>query len=285
MNRTPLFRHKTVLTGSETRGFTLLELLISVSILTILMSLVYISFSSVTNTMDLARDSADRLRFKQIIWRNLSSNLQGVYVDPGAFQPEYQFLGENEEGAYGPGDRLTFATTVPLPGARSLPGVAKVVTYELADYNTVSPEIAAAIPYDASRPGGILLIREEPLQLQSQDFVERVSDKEWDLYERAVPAASMDILYYDGLQNEWAEEWDSLEQRRLPGGIWIKINFARNEEERIELQRSGINPSENPDLEYMLALPLGRDVEFPFADFNHIRFEALEEMEPGAQSQ
>lgn len=263
--------------GSQS-GFTLLELLVSVTVLIIIVGLVQLSFYSVTNTMALARDGADRLRFQQIVWRNLSVNLQGVYADAGSIQPEYQFLGEDGEGPYGPADTLRFATSLPLPGARSLPGLSKVVTYELVDRNEVSDIVADALPYDESRPGSILMIREEPLQLESQDFVSRTSDGQWDTYERAVPVASMDIQYYDGNQQEWVEQWDSLEERRLPDGIWLKINFPRNEEERREEMQRGINSTEHPDLEVMMALPLGRNVEYPFPDFNHLRFEAYEEL-------
>ncbi len=254
-------------------GFTLLELLAAISILTVVIFLVLASFFSVTNTMDIARDSADRLRFRQIVWRNLSVNLQGVYADAACLQPEYQLLGEDKQGAYGPADRLRFATSLPLPGARSLPGVSKVVTCEVVDRNELSAEIAEALPFDENRPGSVLRIFEEPLRLESQDFSPRAGDAGGDTYERAVPVASMDIQYFDGIQNEWREQWDSLEETRLPGGIWIRINFPRSEEERTEEMRQGIDFLENPDLELMMILPPGRDVELPYPDFNHMRFE------------
>ncbi|HDP34069.1 MAG TPA: type II secretion system protein, partial [Candidatus Hydrogenedentes bacterium] len=112
-------------------GFTLLELLIAVSVLTVIVGLVHATFASITSSMALARDNADRLRFKQIVWRNLSTNLQGVYADAGCVQPEYQFLGKSADGPHGAADNLRFATSLPLPGTRSLPGVSKIVTYEL----------------------------------------------------------------------------------------------------------------------------------------------------------
>lgn len=257
----------------RTGGFTLLELLIAVVILTIIVGIVYGSFTAVTDTMDTARSAADRVRFKQVVWRNLSNNLGGVYTDAACLQPEYQLLGENQEGPFGPADTVRFATSLPMMGARSLPGVSKLVTYKVADRNEVSKEIADSIPYDEERPGNILLIREEPLQLESVGFASQVQDAQWDIYEQAVPVASMDILYYDGVQNEWAEDWDSLDRRRLPGGIWVKINFPRSEEERQEAFQSGIDLQQNPDLEIMMSFPLGRDVEFPFPDFNRMRLD------------
>lgn len=269
---------KRIFSESGRRGFTLLELLIAILILAVIVGIVYGSFSSVTTTMDMARAAAERLRFRQIVWRNFSGNLQGVYVDSACLQAEYQFLGENGDGAFGPADKLRFASSLPMPGARSLPGVSKVVTYELVDRNETSSEVAGLLPVDEERPGSVLLITEKPLRLESEDFVSQNDDSLLEINEQAVPVASMDILYFDGSRNEWVEEWDSMEERRLPGGIWVKINFPRSEEERAETLRSGIDLTENPDLEIMSSFPLGRDVEFPFPDFNHLRFTDNEEL-------
>lgn len=260
-------------------GFTLLELLIAILILAVIVGIVYGGFSTVTGTMDTARGAAERLRFRQVVWRNVSNNLHGVYVDAACLQPEYQFLGENADGPFGAADSLRFATSLPMMGARALPGVSKVVTYSLLDRNEAGAEVAESLPVDEERPGAILLIREEPLQLESGDFMGRAPDSTEEAYEQAVPVASMDILYFDGSRNEWIEEWDSLSERRLPGGIWVKINFPRSEEERTETMQAGIDLQENPDLEIMVAFPLGRDVEYPFPDFNNLRLTGDEETE------
>lgn len=269
---------KPILSKLRREGFTLLELLIAILILAVIVGIIYGGFSSVTNTMDVARGAAERLRFRQIVWRNLSGNLQGVYVDAACLQPEYQFLGENGDGAFGPADTLRFSASLPMPGARSLPGVSKVVTYALVDRSEAGSEVASLLPLDEERPGSILLISEKPLRLESGDFVSENDDSLSETNEQAVPVASMDILYFDGTRNEWVEEWDSMAERRLPGGIWVKINFPRSEEERAETVQAGIDLTENPDLEIMSSFPLGRDVEYPFPDFNNLRFTDNEEL-------
>jgi len=258
--------------GSEVLGFTLLELLIAIIILAIITSIVYGSFASVTGTMDIARSKAERLRFKQVVWKNLSDNLQGVYIDAAGLQPEYQFLGESGDGPFGPADTLRFATSLPMPGARALPGVTRVVSYALVDQNEAAREVSDLFIPDDDRPDSILLVKEQPLELESGDFMATSDSNAEGKNTQAIPIASMDIRYFDSVRKDWVDDWDSVEERRLPSGIHIKINFPRSEEERQEMSRSGIDLSENPDLEIMMTLPLGLDVEFPFPDFNNLRF-------------
>ncbi len=255
-------------------GFTLLEVLIAIIVLSILVGIVFSGFSSVTNSMDLAQSAAEILRSRQVAWRNISINAQGIYVDAACLQPEYQFIGTSEDGPFGPADSLRFATSLPMRGARALPGISKVVTYTVMDANEVDDEIAYTLPLDEERPGSVLVIREEPLLLASDDFGEVTEETVGEVYEQGVPIASMDILYFDGVANEWVEEWDSVSERRLPGGIRFKINFPRSEEEREQVYAEGIDLQENPDLDIMLSVPLGRDVEFPFPDFNNLRLDS-----------
>lgn len=253
------------------RGFTLLEVLIAILVLAILVGIVFRGFSAVTSTMVTAQNAAETLRSRQTVWRNLSENVQGIYADGACLQPEYKLVGTSEEGPFGPADTLRFATSLPMRGANALPGITKVVTYSVVDQSEAGDDIVRLLPVDEERPGEILLIREEPLLLESDDFSTQDAAEMSEAYEQGVPVASMDILYFDGMENEWVEEWDSISQRRLPGGIWFKINFPRSEEERQASFSEGIDLQESADLELMMSLPLGRDVEFPFPDFNNLR--------------
>lgn len=272
--------------SSNARGFTLLEVLIAILVLAVLAGIVFTGFSSVTETMVMAQSSAEMLRSKQTVWQNLSMSVQGVYTDAACLQPEYQMLGTSGDGAFGPADSLRFATSLPLRGANALPGINKVVTCSVVDRSEAGEDVLSLLPADEERPGSILLIREEPLMLESDDFATQTDMDTGNVYEQGLPVASMDILYFDGMQNEWVEDWDSLAQRRLPGGIWFKINFPRSEEERQQAFADGIDLMESADLEFMISLPLGRDVEFPFPDFNNLRrLESDEEPETETEAQ
>lgn len=252
-------------------GFTLLELLIAVTVLVTIVGLVYGSFSSVTMTMDLARIDAERLRFRQILWRSFSHNLQSVYADAACLQQEYAFVGENKDGGFGPADSIRFVSALPMPGAAALPGIYRVVSYTVTNQAETDSVMVASLPLE-NENSSILLIREEPFQLESGGFFHDAQGVAGDVFEQAVPVGSMDVQYFDSGSNEWVDAWDSLEERRLPGGIWIKINFARSDEDRQSDYAAGIDLNEHPDFEFMLSFPLGRNVEYPFPDFNHLRY-------------
>ena len=101
---------------------------------------------------------------------------------------------------------------------------------------------------------------------------EKTGREPGEVFEQAVPIASMNIQYFDPSKKEWQDQWNSLEERRIPGGIWIRINFARTEEDRQADYAAGIDLNEHPDFEFMLSFPMGRNVEYPFPDFNHLRY-------------
>jgi prepilin-type N-terminal cleavage/methylation domain-containing protein len=256
---------------TSAKGFTLLELLIAVTVLVAIVGIVYGSFSSLIMTMSLARVDAERLRFRQILWRSFSQNLQSVYVDAACLQSEYGFIGENKDSGFGPADTLRFISALPMPGANALPGINRVVTYTVSNRAETDSALVASIALEDEN-SNILLIREEPFQLESQGFFHNAQGVAGDVFEQAVPVASMNIQYFDSGSKEWVDEWDSLEARCLPGGIWVKINFARSSDDRQADYAAGIDLNENPDFELMLAFPMGRNVEYPFPDFNHLRY-------------
>ena len=261
--------------GNET-GLTLIELLVAMMVLTLIVMIVYSSFTSVTATMEMARNNAEMLRFRQFLRSNLGRHLATVYVDAGCEAADFQFVGVNEDGPYGPADSLRFCTSLPLSGATALPGVLRVVQYEGGGGEN-GEERASALE-DVGGDGGeeegsYLVITEEPLVLSELGFTEQVQAEEMEeaVIEHRVPVMSLDITYYDGEKSEWVEEWDSLDMLRLPWAVRVKANFPRTEEEWAGDRREGIDPMESPDLDMMVALPVGGGTVEQFIDYNHRR--------------
>jgi len=79
------------------------------------------------------------------------------------------------------------------------------------------------------------------------------------------------VLYFDGLSQEWKEDWDSLSEQRLPWAVWVRVNFPRSEEERAADNAAGVDLTETPDVDVMASIATGAGLEGPFLDFNHAR--------------
>lgn len=262
------------------RGFTLIELMVAITILTLLVGIVTASFFSITKTSEIARESAKELQLRLYLRKSFSTNLASVYSDAGCVLADFQFLGETKDGAYGPADTLSFCTMLPMPGAKSLPGVLKQVVYAALGQEELT---GGAVPrardidemLDEDVQGAILNITEQPLQPSGGLLEGEGLDLDESLdadtaIERQVPIQSMDILYYDSREKDWVDSWDSLEQQVMPWAVRVKINFARTEAELDGLRRSGIDLKEEPDLDLTITLPTGVGVFEPFIDPNHI---------------
>lgn len=253
-------------------GFTLIELLIAVAILAGITVIVYGSVVAVADSTELARSNAEQLRFRQYVWRNFSENLGAVYSDAGCQQIEYALVGEDGSGPYGPADVLNFTTSLPMPGAASLPGVLRTVSY--------SVEEAAADDFPAAADGtplegGYLLIIEQPLVLGGD---KARSDAESALgndavSERRIPVRSMNITYYDDEREEWVDDWDSVARSRMPWAVRVEINLARTRDQLDSDAMQGISSELHPDLDMVFALPTGAGVTGQFIDFNHVHLE------------
>ena len=112
--------------------------------MSVITSVVYISFDSVIRSTEVARGVQAELEWRSRLSRSLTENLAQAYdpwlpgaayrdavvpLDPDAMETLTRFwlLGEDADGPDGPADTLTFATTAPLPAGVGMPGVFKQV--------------------------------------------------------------------------------------------------------------------------------------------------------------
>jgi len=259
----------------------MIELLVSVAILATITTIVFVSFDTVTRTVAQARDNADRLRFRQYIWRSFSENIASIYTDASCEQSVYAFEGVDEEGPFGPADTMRFVTALPMPGAASLPGVLRTVEYTVVEptEEESGDQFDIDQTLEAEGPQVMLEIRETPLVLDETAMEVNADAMNEMARVRHIPVRSVDVTYYDVEEEDWVDEWDCLDKGVLPWAAHIKVNLARSEEELEAQYEQGIDPDEDPDLDMMFAIPLGAGVEDTFVDYNHVSAKGLDDLD------
>ena len=258
-------------------GFTLIELMVAIVILSVITSVVYITFDSVIRSTETVRDVQAELEWRSRLSRSLTENLAQAYDPwlPGAgyrakFAPfasdglntlaRFWLLGEDAEGPDGPSDTLTFATTAPLPAGVGMPGVFKQVTYRLTASGGAEDE-GNALSDDAVF--GSLEISESPVQQSMLDdyddslFPDTANEEfeagaspSW-----SIPVRTLNFRYFDG--DEWVDEWDSRDRLQLPWCVEVRVNFARTEEELEAERNADYDVDDDPDLLLVISLPAG----------------------------
>ena len=271
-------------------GFTLLEILVAVSILVVIAGIVYATFSGVTDATEMARADAGKLRLERFLRRNLENLFSSAYADPACARPDYYFAGTDGTGPEGPMDFVDFCSSAPMMGGMSLPGALKRVTIEVAGQDVSNQTLGNLdLPIqdaDAERQGSQMLqVTETPLVIstdlgldagvdaQSAAAPALASKKDSDAAAPStdfespswtVPIQSMDVTYFDG--EDWVKEWDSVAMARLPWGVRIRINFARTPEEMEEDAAEGVDLEEDPDIEMVVPIPVGDGVTSEFIE-------------------
>ncbi len=250
-------------TTSKIAGFTLIEVLVAISLLAVVVSMVYTSFSSVTTTIGVSRVNAEELRLRQFLERSLQTNFASVYMDQGLGLPGYQFIGLNEDSPGGPVDSIRFASSASMMGGLALPGDLKEVRYEVLGVQGRLEDFSLREEVNEDA-GPQLRATETPLAIANLmalsgevDDPERnaESDLGFEAPTWTVPIRSFDVRYYDGA--DWVDEWDSEVVGRLPWSVHVKINFARTEEQIQQEEDERIDIEEDPDFEMVISLPAG----------------------------
>jgi len=260
----------------KSRGFTLIEVLISVSILVIIVAAVYASFSGVTTTMAATRVSAEEMRLRQFLERSFRTNLSALHTDRDQRDPLYRLIGVDAESPDGPADSLRFVSIAPLVGGTGLPGDLKEVRYDVLGADTSgmgvsifsasdmmqrklqaveTPLIASNVVDLDEETGGIVTDAKESEDLEKRTDQDNSSGPLEKAPSWSVPIRTIDISYYDG--TDWLPEWDSSELGRMPWCVRIRINFARTEAQLADEAGERYSVLDEPEFEIVVPLPIG----------------------------
>ncbi len=269
---------------SERAGFTILEILVAVTLLVIIMSIVYVTFSTVVQSTEDTRAASYEMRMRQFLTRSFMGNLAqasegwspgaafraaGVSPEAGGEGGPVVGRGKMRYWLDGTSTSLTFVSTAPISGSTGLPGSAKLVTYELG--SEASEEEAGDILTNfGEEPQATLEVTETPLALSGSAFGAPLGGADFTREEVAetakqigmkssgwdIPVESILFQYFDG--KEWVETWDSFEYGRLPWAVDVRINFPGPPEE--ESFGSELDPDEEPDFRFVFTVPVGAGV-------------------------
>lgn len=239
------------------KGFTLLELLLAIVILAVITAMVYGAFSGTVSSAGRSRVAVEELRLRAFLLRSFETNFTTVYVDPQQSQEVYRFLGVNSDGAEGPNDTVRFCSTAPLIGGVALPGDVKEVRYEVLDTGASSMRLQ----WDEKEPdlgvSSVLQVTETPMLAGNVQGVDAstasfVVDPAYTSPNWTVPVRTLNFQYFDGAQ--WVDEWDSQSVGRLPWAVWIKVNFAKTEEQLAYEREKGFSTVDDPDFEMIIPI-------------------------------
>lgn len=203
------------------RGFTLVELLISMSLLSILLVVIYSSFANITDIIGDCRKRERVFRRVTLAFRQMAHDLEGAYLSKENERLLFTGTLDSSEGVRR--DSLNFATTSfwrkkDSSGEYDL----KEVSYSLREVS----------------PGDYLLERKEKPawgDLKGEDS--RTMD-----FGRGFK--SLKIEYFDG--KDWVEEWDSGAQGELPVSLKITLEAFTDGEKVSQFTTEVFLPLGNP---------------------------------------
>ena len=191
--------------GSE-EGFTLIEILLAVSLIAMMATLVFGSLYVTTSAMDAARaKSAD----EQIVRRTLSLMIDELAVSESRATGPWMGINDQRDGQ--PADSVAFLTMGQFRGADSAKDTELV-----------------RIVY--TREGDRLLrFSRRNLFSLTDESIEKV--------ELATKVKGFNVRYYDGKSRLWLDEWDSRGKPGTPKAILLELTLLQGKEEPVTVRQ------------------------------------------------
>ena len=177
-------------------GFTLIEVLVAISIIAILMSAIYGIFTSVSTTKDRLDSDSEAYHRARVIFDRLGREIRGAYYNPANGNTLFR-SGETSEGNL----YFELSTTAVSPISSQGTGFA-VVRYTLED------------DQEANDGSKVLLRSERPLLAQESNQPEQSQM-------RLAPGINaFNMRFY--ANSEWHDSWDAAENG-LPAMIEVSL--------------------------------------------------------------
>ena len=191
--------------GSE-EGFTLVEVLLAVSLIAMMATLVFGSLYMTTSAIEAARAKSTD---EQIVRRTLSLMIDELAVSESRATGPWMGINDQRDGQ--PADSVAFLTMGQFRGADSAKDTELV-----------------RIVY--TREGDRLLrFSRRNLYGLTDESVEKV--------ELATKVKGFNVRYYDGKSQLWLDEWDSRGKPGTPKAILIELTLLQGKEEPVTVRQ------------------------------------------------
>ena len=191
--------------GSE-EGFTLVEVLLAVSLIAMMATLVFGSLYMTTSAIEAARAKSTD---EQIVRRTLSLMIDELAVSESRATGPWMGINDQRDGQ--PADSVAFLTMGQFRGADSAKDTELV-----------------RIVY--TREGDRLLrFSRRNLYGLTDESVEKV--------ELATKVKGFNVRYYDGKSQLWLDEWDSRGKPGAPKAILIELTLLQGKEEPVTVRQ------------------------------------------------
>ena len=191
--------------GSE-EGFTLVEVLLAVSLIAMMATLVFGSLYVTTSAIETARaKSAD----EQIVRRTLSLMIDELAVSESRATGPWMGINDQRDGQ--PADSVAFLTMGQFRGADSAKDTELV-----------------RIVYTRE---GDRLLRFSRRNLYS------LTDESIEKIELATKVKGFNVRYYDGKSQLWLDEWDSRGKPGTPKAILIELTLLQGKAEPVTVRQ------------------------------------------------
>ena len=191
--------------GSE-EGFTLVEVLLAVSLIAMMATLVFGSLYMTTRAIEAARAKSTD---EQIVRRTLSLMIDELAVSES--RATGPWMGINDQWDGQPADSVAFLTMGQFRGADSAKDTELV-----------------RIVYTRE---GDRLLRFSRRNLYS------LTDESIEKIELATKVKGFNVRYYDGKSQLWLDEWDSRGKPGAPKAILIELTLLQGKEEPVTVRQ------------------------------------------------
>ncbi len=212
------------------KAFTLLELLVAMTIFTVVISASYALFAATRGAARRAEFKAELLQTGRAALRAIEDDLKAAVMSGSAF--DTGLIGTTGGSEKEPLDRIEFVTVNGKPAGLT------VKNYDLPDELPERSDVVQVrywIEEDLSRQAHGL-VRERHFDLLP---VSTRTQREEDVEEVAPEVVHLNLRYYD---TEWRDSWDVTQTRKMPKAVEVTVHVRGewNEEEVFEVFTSRV---------------------------------------------